>query len=269
MSTESKPQEIPTTTAPAAQAPVTEPKTEAVPEVHTHTHEEHVHEHTHEHAHEGHSHEGHTHEGHTHEHAHEHAHEGHVHEGKEGDSDDEEAPELSKQGKFTKFWIIDGGKQERKANKGEKKCKKALLKLGMKQVTGITRVTIKKTDEVVFAISNPDVLKSATNDNCYVVFGQMSYEDPSMAKASTEAKQYAKPEEKKLVEEVKKEEEKPLVVEVKKEEAKDEAPESEEGLTPTNIEMVMSHTKCTRNQAIRALRDTKDDMVNAILKLTS
>ena len=63
------------------------------------------------------------------------------------------------------------GKQERKANKGEKKCKKALLKLGMKAVTGITRVTIKKTDEVVFAISNPEVLKSATNENCYVVFG--------------------------------------------------------------------------------------------------
>jgi len=145
----------------------------------------------------------------------------------------------------------------------------------MKPVTGITRVTIKKTDEVVFAIANPEVLKSGTNENCYVVFGidpafislgQMNYEDPSMAKASSEAKQYAKPEDKKA-EETKKEE-KPQVVEVKKEEAKDEAPESEEGITVMNIEMVMSHTKCTRNQAIRALKETKDDMVNAILKLT-
>jgi len=141
----------------------------------------------------------------------------------------------------------------------------------MKPVTGITRVTIKKTDEVIFAISNPEVLKSATNDNCYVVFGNMTYEDPSMAKASSEAKQYAKPEETKK-DEAKKEEEKPQTApaaEVKKEEVKDEAPESEEGITPMNIQMVVAQVKCTRNQAIRALRDTKDDMVNAILKLTS
>ena len=177
---------------------------------------------------------------------------------KKEDSDDEEAPELAKQ---------DGAKADHKANKGEKKCKKALLKLGMKPVTGITRVTIKKTDEVVFAISNPEVLKSATNDNCYVIFGQMAYEDPNMAKASTEAKQFAKPEEK--ADEAKKEEAKAEVAEVKKEEEdKDEAPEPEEGLTASNIDMVMSHTKCTRNKAIRALRETNDDMVNAILKLT-
>lgn len=94
----------------------------------------------------------------------------------------------------------------------------------------------------------------------------MSYEDPTAAKATSEAKQYAKPEEKKTVVE----EEKPKVVEAKKvEEVKDEAPESEEGITASNIEMVMSHTKCTRNKAIRALKETKDDMVNAILKLTN
>ena len=81
---------------------------------------------------------------------------------KKEDSDDEEAPDLAKQ---------DGGKADHKANKGEKKCRKALIKLGMKPVSGITRVTLKKSNEVIFAISNPDVLKSATNDNCYVVFG--------------------------------------------------------------------------------------------------
>ena len=41
----------------------------------------------------------------------------------------------------------------------------------MKTVMGITRVTIKKSDDVIFAISNPEVLKSGSNDNCYVVFG--------------------------------------------------------------------------------------------------
>ena len=96
----------------------------------------------------------------------------------------------------------------------------------------------------------------------------MNYEDPNAAKASAEAKQYAKPEEKKAPEEVKKEE-KPQVVEVKKEDDKEEPPESEEGLTQMHIEMVMTHTKCSRNKAIRALRATNDDMVTAIINLTS
>ena len=47
------------------------------------------------------------------------------------------------------------------------------MKLGMKTVMGITRVTIKKSDDVIFAISNPEVLKSGNNDNCYVVFGTL------------------------------------------------------------------------------------------------
>lgn len=47
----------------------------------------------------------------------------------------------------------------------------------------------------------------------------------------------------------------------------DETAVSEEGLTQTSIEMIMSHTKCTRSKAVRALRECNDDMVNAILTL--
>eukprot|EP00826_Nyctotherus_ovalis_P032148 TRINITY_DN2595_c0_g1_i1.p1 TRINITY_DN2595_c0_g1~~TRINITY_DN2595_c0_g1_i1.p1 ORF type:complete len:223 (+),score=104.91 TRINITY_DN2595_c0_g1_i1:199-867(+) len=184
-------------------------------------------------------------------------------EGKKEDSDDEDAPELVKQdgGK-------EGGKADHKANKGEKKCRKALIKLGMKPVTGITRVTLKKSGDVIFAISNPEVLKSATSDNCYVVFGQMAYEDPNSPGILNAASEFTKPEESKAEE--KKEEAKTEAAEVKKEPEEDEGePESEEGLTASNIEVVMSHTKCSRNKAIRALRETNDDMVNAILKLTT
>jgi NACalpha-BTF3-like transcription factor len=41
----------------------------------------------------------------------------------------------------------------------------------MKAVTGITRVTLKKKNDSVFSINNPEVLKSATNENCFVIFG--------------------------------------------------------------------------------------------------
>ena len=43
---------------------------------------------------------------------------------------------------------------------------------------------------------------------------------------------------------------------------------SEEGLTPDNIKMVMEYTKCSKAEAIRVLRQTGDDSVNAIMKLT-
>ena len=50
--------------------------------------------------------------------------------------------------------------------------------------------------------------------------------------------------------------------------AADEAAEDESGITPSHINMVMEHTTCTRNQAIRALRESNDDMINAVMKLS-
>lgn len=43
---------------------------------------------------------------------------------------------------------------------------------------------------------------------------------------------------------------------------------NEEGISPDNIKMVMEYTKCSKTEAIRALRETEDDSVNAIMKLT-
>lgn len=70
---------------------------------------------------------------HDHEHEHgehcDHDHD-HDHEHDDSDSDDEK-----------------GG--DKKANRGEKKFKKAMSKLGMKQVEGINRVTIRKGKNVI------------------------------------------------------------------------------------------------------------------------
>jgi hypothetical protein len=40
-------------------------------------------------------------------------------------------------------------------------------------------VTLKKREGLVFAVNEPEVLKSGTNDNTYVVFGELKIEDPS------------------------------------------------------------------------------------------
>merc|ERR1711990_1272867 len=78
---------------------------------------------------------------------------------------DEEMPDLENQ-------------EGPKLNRGEKKCRKALMKLGMKQFAGITRVTLRKRDGYIFVINEPEVLKSAEGGNSFVCFGEIKVDDP-------------------------------------------------------------------------------------------
>ena len=47
-----------------------------------------------------------------------------------------------------------------------------MTKLGMKPVTGINRVTVRKGKSFMFSIDDPEVLKSPGADNTYVIFGK-------------------------------------------------------------------------------------------------
>ena len=60
----------------------------------------------------------------------------------------------------------------------------------------------------------------------------------------------------------------PVQSEVPKTEEPAEEDLNEEGISADNIKMVMEYTKCSKAEAIRALRETEDDSVNAIMKLT-
>mmetsp|Transcript_32930 Transcript_32930/g.23796 ORF Transcript_32930/g.23796 Transcript_32930/m.23796 type:complete len:184 (+) Transcript_32930:68-619(+) len=169
------------------------------------------------------------------------------------DEQEEEMPELENQ---------DG--QGPKLNRGEKKCRKALLKLGMKQVAGITRVTLKKRDGLIFVINEPEVLKSTTNESSYAVFGELKLDDPNLrSMQQSEAQKFAQKETAQA---------QASAAATKKDDSKasadNEAALSEEGLTPNHITMVMEHASCTRNEAIKALRETNDDMINAVMTLT-
>ncbi|MEQ2194526.1 hypothetical protein XENOCAPTIV_030419, partial [Xenoophorus captivus] len=55
---------------------------------------------------------------------------------------------------------------------------KAMSKLGLRQVTGVTRVTIRKSKNILFVITKPDVYKSPASDT-YIVFGEAKIEDLS------------------------------------------------------------------------------------------
>jgi len=65
-----------------------------------------------------------------------------------------------------------------KQNRSEKKARKAMQKLGMKQIPGIVRVTVKKAKNILFVISKPDVFKSPASDT-YIIFGEAKIEDIS------------------------------------------------------------------------------------------
>merc|ERR1719387_356733 len=84
----------------------------------------------------------------------------------------------------------EGGKEERgKQNRSEKKSRKICQKLGMKPVPGIIRVTVKKSKNILFVISKPDVHKSPTSDT-YIVFGEAKIEDLSAQAQASAAQQF-------------------------------------------------------------------------------
>jgi len=145
-----------------------------------------------------------------------------------------------------------------------------MTKYGMKPVTGINRVTIKKSKAFFLYIDDPEVLKSPGADNTYVVFGEAKIQDFSNLNADKEAEKFAA-ERPVSTEKPTETTEKPAEGAPAEEgKAKEEEEEelSEEGLAADTIEMVMSHTKCTRREAVKALRETNGDSVTAIINLT-
>merc|ERR1712196_573013 len=79
------------------------------------------------------------------------------------------------------------------ASRGEKKFKKSLTKMGMKQVTGINRVTLKTNKNFVLYIEDPDILKSP--ENSYVIFGEAKFLDFTGNLAEGKAQNFQKAEE--------------------------------------------------------------------------
>ena len=105
----------------------------------------------------------------------------------EDDEDDDDVPELEDDDKDDD----DDGKGG-KQNRAEKKARKAMQKLGMKPVSGIKRVTVKKAKNILFVISQPDVFKSPASDT-YVIFGEAKIEDINQQAQAAAAEQYNKP----------------------------------------------------------------------------
>merc|ERR1711887_439358 len=80
-----------------------------------------------------------------------------------------------------------------KQSRGEKKARKIMSKSGLKQVSGVTRVTIRKSKNILFVINKPDVYKSPAGDT-HIVFGEAKIEDLSQQAQVQAAEKFKAPE---------------------------------------------------------------------------
>jgi nascent polypeptide-associated complex subunit alpha len=149
--------------------------------------------------------------------------------------------------------------QASKMNRAEKKARKAMEKIGMTKVDAY-RVTIKRAQAPVFAINNPEVMRSK-NGETFVIFGEPKVEDFGALSAQAAAQRYATPEVSKVGGSA------PSAPAVEEEEPT--GPVDETGLQATDIELVISQVGCSRARAVNALREANGDIVEAIMHLSS
>merc|ERR1711968_290615 len=150
-----------------------------------------------------------------------------------------------------------GGKG--KQSRSEKKSRKAMQKLGMKAVPGIIRVTIKKSKNILFVVSKPDVFKSPASDT-YIIFGEAKIEDLSAQAQQNAAEQFKQPEAAQSMKEA--------APAAKQVEDANDGEVDETGLEAKDIELVATQATVSRAKAVKALRENDGDIVNAIMSLT-
>ena len=154
--------------------------------------------------------------------------------------------------------------EESKQSRSEKKARKAMSKLGLKTISGVSRVTIRKSKNILFVIQSPDVYKSPASDT-YVVFGEAKIEDLS-AQAHMQAAEQFKQAPPDAGASAPEPTPTPAV-----EAAADDGDEDdldETGVEAKDIELVMQQANVTRPRAVKALKKNANDIVNAIMDLT-
>ncbi|XP_039053895.1 nascent polypeptide-associated complex subunit alpha-like protein 1 isoform X2 [Hibiscus syriacus] len=173
------------------------------------------------------------------------------------EDDDEEADDEDDDQDDAEGHHDGDGAGRSKQSRSEKKSRKAMLKLGMKPIPGVSRVTVKKSKNILFVISKPDVFKSPASDT-YVIFGEAKIEDLSSQLQTQAAEQFKAPD---------------LSNVISKPETSSNVQDDEEvdetGVEPKDIELVMTQAGVSRSKAVKALKAADGDIVSAIMELTT
>merc|ERR1712048_147270 len=195
--------------------------------------------------------------------------------GTDSDSDDDSIPELEEtwgagaQTQGTNPLAAAAGLNEdmvskAKQSRGEKKARKIMSKLGLKQVTGVSRVTIRKSKNILFVINKPDVYKNPASDT-YIVFGEAKIEDLSQQAQMQAAEKFKAAEVPQPTEMGASGTTGPSAI---PEEDEDDGEVDASGVEDKDIELVMSQANVSRSKAVKALKNNANDIVNAIMELT-
>lgn len=180
------------------------------------------------------------------------------------DSDTEESlPELVQGGSASAPTITDSAKAA-KQSRSEKKARKLMSKLGLKQVPGVNRVTIRKSKNILFVINKPDVFKNPASDT-YIVFGEAKIEDMSQQAQMAAAEKFKEPTVNPAADTAA---HTTVPAAIQEDEEEDEEEVDETGLEEKDIELVVSQANVSRAKAVRALKKNSNDIVNAIMDLT-
>ena len=138
-------------------------------------------------------------------------------------------------------------------------------KMGMKQVSGIARVQIRKSKNILFVIQKPDVFK-AHNSDTYVIFGEAKIEDLNAQASSAAAEQFRMAGQESMAGLTEPRGASKAAVQAEPEEEEGEVDES--GVEPKDIELVMTQAGVSRGKAVKALKAADGDIVSAIMELT-
>lgn len=197
------------------------------------------------------------------------------------DSDDstdvpelEDAPEEGGEKQSNVAGFGEDAASKSKQSRSEKKARKVMSKLGLKQITGVNRVAIRKSKNILFVINKPDVFKSPASDT-YIVFGEAKIEDLSQKAQMAAAEKFKAPDGASV-----------LgagnlgeggqgnvgpgagVKSTIEEESEDDEDIDATGVQNKDIELVVSQANVSRKKAIKALKNNNNDIVNAIMELT-
>ena len=150
-----------------------------------------------------------------------------------------------------------------KASRGERKFKKAMMKMGLKPLEGFTRATIKTSKGMLLYIENPFVMTTGVGEHNYLIFGEAKIFDfkSALGKEKMEKfKEGRQPEGESSLPETVKEEEN----EVEEEVAEEEAEIDESQFNEEDIKSIMDYSKCERKAAVKALSKAGGDVIDAI-----
>ncbi|WFD44499.1 GAL4 enhancer protein [Malassezia psittaci] len=166
------------------------------------------------------------------------------------------------------------GVPDRVQSRAERKSRKALQNIGLKQVAGIKRVTLRRPRGHLYVVSNPDVYKSSVSD-VYIIFGEVKNEDMSAFAQAQAAQQLLQAEAQEkgaggdadapqfnaadLASSKKVQQE---------EEEEDDSPIDESGVDAKDIDLVMEQVSVSRRKAVKALKESDGDLINAIMSLS-